>query len=162
MSLVHLHLLMNHIPVIGILFVVVILIAALRLRSDSVAKLALVLVAGVAAISALVYFTGEPAEDAVEKVTGVSRAMIHDHEEAAEVAFVATAFAGLAALAALWWYRAKALPRSVLTGALVVSLAISGLMAWTANLGGQIRHSEIRAAAAGDVTPSLDSDDAHR
>ena len=28
---------------------------------------------------------------------------------------------------------------------LVASLIVSGLMAWTANLGGQIRHTEIRA-----------------
>ena len=159
MSLVHLHLFMNHVPVIGILFVVIILIAALRLRSDSIGKLALVLLGGVAAVSAIVYFTGEPAEDAVEKLAGVSRTVIHDHEEAAEVAFVATAFAGVAALAALWWYRAKALPRALTTAMLVAALAISGLMAWTANLGGQIRHSEIRSASAGEGAPSADDDD---
>jgi hypothetical protein len=30
----------------------------------------------------------------------------------------------------------------------IVSLAVTGLMAWTANIGGQIRHTEIRVGAA--------------
>jgi hypothetical protein len=37
--------------------------------------------------------------------------------------------------------------RTLTGAALVVSLATAGLMARTANLGGQIRHPEIRAGA---------------
>jgi len=123
MSLVHLHLLMNHIPVIGILFVAIVLIAGLRMRSSDMAKLGLVMLAGVAAVSAIVYFTGEPAEDAVEKLAGVSRAFIHSHEEAAELAFIGAAIAGVLGVAALWTYRKRALPRWAAGAALAVVIA---------------------------------------
>jgi uncharacterized membrane protein len=149
MSLVHLHLLLNHVPVIGMLFVLFVLVAAFRARSSDMGKLGLVMLAGIGAVTALVYFTGEPAEDAVEKIAGVSRAMIHDHEEAAEAAFIATSIAGVLALAMLWWHRRRELPRSIVAVVFAVALGVSGLMAWTANLGGQIRHSEIRSSSSG-------------
>lgn len=161
MSLVHLHLLMNHIPVIGILFVAIVLIAGLRMRSSDMAKLGLVMLTGVAAISAVVYFTGEPAEDAVEKLAGVSRAVIRSHEEAAELAFISAAIAGVLGLAALWAYRKRALPRWTTGAALAVVLCVSALMGWTANLGGRIRHSEIRGSSTADGSVSTEVRDEH-
>ena len=145
MSLVHLHLLLNHVPVIGIVFVALVLLAALRMQhGGDVSRLGLLLLVGVGAVAAAVYFTGEPAEDAVERIAGVSRAVIHQHEEAAEAAFIGAAITAGFALLALFRYRRRELPRAVTGAMLVFTLVVSGLMAWTANLGGQIRHSEIR------------------
>jgi hypothetical protein len=57
-----------------------------------------------------------------------------------------TGVTGIAALIGLIIFRrAEKLPGWVIGAALVLSLATSGLMGWTANLGGQIRHTEIRA-----------------
>jgi uncharacterized membrane protein len=154
MSLVHLHLMLNHFPVIGVIFVAIILIAAMRLRSSDVSKLALWLLAGVGVVTAFVYFTGEPAEDSVENLAGVSKAAIHAHEFAAETAFVATAIIAGFALLALWWHRNRQLPRSITGLMLALTIVVSGFMAWTANLGGQIRHTEIAAGSvqsAGEV-----------
>jgi Na+/proline symporter len=159
MSFVHLHLLLNHVPVIGIVFVVFVLLAALRLRNDGMAKLALIMLAGIAAVTALVYFTGEPAEDAVEKLAGVSKAIIHDHEEAAELSFIATSIGGVLALVVLWFNRRRELARATIVASLGGVLVISGMMAWTANLGGAIRHTEIGASAGGEVGHTDDSDD---
>jgi hypothetical protein len=54
--------------------------------------------------------------------------------------------AGVVALAGLILFRrAEKLPGWIVAATLVFSLATSGLMGWTANLGGQIRHTEIRA-----------------
>jgi glucan phosphoethanolaminetransferase (alkaline phosphatase superfamily) len=157
MSLVHLHLMMNHVPVIGTLFVIFTLLAALRLRSSDMTKLGLLMLAGVGIVAVAVYFTGEPAEDAVEHLAGVSRAVIHEHEEAAEVAFATSAFAGGLALLALWWTRRRELPRWIAGAALVMSIIVGGMMAWTASLGGNIRHTELTAtAAAGQVAPDGD------
>ena len=152
MSLVHLHLMLNHVPVIGTMFVIFSLLVALRAHSSDIGKLALVMLAGVGAVAALVFFTGEPAEDAVEALAGVSRATIREHEEAAELAFIIAAIGGAGALVGLWWTRARALPRWVTGSALVVSLVIGAAMAWTASLGGQIRHTELRTtSSAGEV-----------
>jgi nucleoside permease NupC len=157
MSFVHLHLLLNHVPVIGTVFVLLLLVIALWRRSTEIGKLALSAVVGIALVTAIVFLTGEPAEEAVEHVAGVSESVIHQHEEAGEAALFGTGLAGVLSLASLWWYRRRELPRWVAAASLVVVLVVTGMMAWTANLGGQIRHSEIRGGAP--IETRGDSDD---
>jgi hypothetical protein len=152
MSGVHLHLMLNHVPVIGTMFVVFTLLVGVRTCSSQLGKLAMVMLAGVAVAAALVYFTGEPAEDAVERLAGVSRATIHAHEEAAELAFITSGVAGGLALVGLWWTRRRELPRWMYGAALAVALVVGGAMARTARLGGQIRHSEIRTVQQAGAT----------
>jgi hypothetical protein len=94
--------------------------------------------------------TGEPAEEAVEHLAGVTERAIHVHEEAAELAAVATYVGGAIALAALMFFRRRGLGPPLATLALVVALAAFGLMARTANLGGQIRHPEISGVTAAE------------
>jgi hypothetical protein len=99
------------------------------------------------------FLTAEPAEEAVEGLTGVSESLVERHEEAALLAtIILGAFGGLS-LGALLWFRRRALPRAVTLLLLAVALVPTGAMAWTANLGGQIRHTEVRpgATAAGPV-----------
>jgi hypothetical protein len=157
MSFVHLHLLLNHVPVIGTVFVLLLLAVALWRRSTEIGKLALSAVVGIALVSGIVFLTGEPAEEAVEHVTGVSESIIHQHEEAAEAALFGTGVAGVLSLAFLWWYRRRELPRWVVAASLAVVLAITGMMARTANLGGQIRHSEIRVGAPVEMGGDVDN-----
>jgi len=147
MSFVHLHLLLNHVPVVGVFFVLLVLGVALWRRNSEIGKLALVLLVGIAAVTAVVFLTGEPAEEAVENVAGVSDALIHSHEDAATAAFATIAIVATLALAPLWWYRRRELPRWIVGASFVAVLGVGGLMAWTANLGGQIRHTEIRSAS---------------
>lgn len=156
MSVVHLHLLLNHVPVIGTFFVAVVLAAAIWRRNDGMARLALVMTVGVGLVAAAVYFTGEPAEEAVEKLAGIGESRIHDHEEAAELAFVGSTFAAVLALLLLAWSRTRILARWASSAMLFVVLTVAALMARTANLGGQIRHTEISAGAGG---AALDDDD---
>jgi hypothetical protein len=55
--------------------------------------------------------------------------------------------------------RSKAVPKWFAAIALVVSLAVAGVITWTANLGGQIRHTEIRSGVSAPGTPDGDADD---
>ena len=157
MSIVHLHLILNHVPVIGMFFVLLILAVAMWRRDSAGGKLGLSVLVGLAMITGLVFLTGEPAEEAVEDVAGVSERMIHPHEEAAEVALIATLVVGGAALVALVALRRKPLPRWAMGSALVAVVVVSGLLGWTANLGGQIRHAEI-----GTTAPPVGDDDDDR
>jgi hypothetical protein len=152
MSPVHLHLLLNHVPVVGMLFVVLILAVAFWRRDSAGGRLALVVLVGLAAVTAVVFLSGEPAEDAVEKLAGVSEAAIHPHEEAAKASLIAVGVAGGLALLALLAFWRRPLPRWTIGGALAVTLIVAVLFGWTANLGGRIRHSEI----AGVTLPSGD------
>ena len=159
MSLVHLHLMLNHVPLVGMVFVLLLLGVAAWRRNESMGRLGLVVMVGLAVITAVVFFSGEPAEEALERVVNVSEATIHPHEEAAEAALIATGIAGALSLIALvaWWRRS--LPRWVLGAALATALVATGMLGWTANLGGQIRHTEIGAAGG---APSDEAEDQRR
>ncbi len=100
-----------------------------------------------AAVTAVVYFTGEPAEEVAENISGVSELSISLHEEAALVSTIAFAIMGVLALGSLIFSRNKPVPRGLSVTALAVSLVVSGMLAWTANLGGNIRHTELQTAS---------------
>jgi uncharacterized membrane protein len=147
MNLPHIHLMLNHVPVLGTLFGLVLLAWGLMRHNDSLQRAALLTFTVVALIAIPVYLTGEPAEDAVEHLAGTAESAIEPHEDAALVSFVAMELLGALALGALLLSRTRFNPALVVRGALAVAIITGGLMAWTANLGGRIRHSELQQAA---------------
>ena len=154
MNIVHLHLLLNHVPVLGVAFVTLLLTIAVVRRSGELAKVSLTSLALVAAISILVFLTGEPAQEAIENLPGFSERLIDRHEDAALIATIATGVIGALALGALIVYRRRALPQWFTVFTLLAALGSTGLMGYTANLGGQIRHTEIRSTSVSGGTGS--------
>jgi uncharacterized membrane protein len=157
MNTTHLHLLLNHVPVLGTVFGLLILLIGCWRKSDELKKAALILFTLTTLVTVPVYLTGEPAEDAVERLPGVSKSIIEKHEEAAVVAFTGIIVLGVVSLVGLLRYRHdRILPPWFTSSAIVASLIVCGLMAWTSNLGGQVRHTEIRpsngSSASIDVT----------
>lgn len=152
MNVVHLHLLLNHFPIIGAVLGVLILAVAVLRRSDDIGKLALWLFALIGATSIVVFLTGEPAEDLVERLPGFSKAITEQHEEVALVATIAMGALGAFALILLVAFRKR--PLASWTGpiTLVLALGATGLMGYAANLGGQVRHTEIRAGGVASST----------
>jgi hypothetical protein len=142
----HLHLMLNHIPVLGTFFGLALLAFALWRNSEELKKAALSTFVVVALFAIPVYLSGEPAEEAVHPLPDVSESVIEQHESAATVAFTGVLVLGVGALAGLLLFRrGKVVPAwfgSVMLGA---ALIVGGAMAWTANLGGQVRHTEIRS-----------------
>ena len=105
------------------------------------------------------YLTGEPAEEGVKGLPGVSEAIIEQHEEASDVAFASIGALGVIALIGLLVLRRGRIVPAWFAGFMVIaSLTVSGLMAWTANIGSQIRHTEIRVGAAPSTSISKDRD----
>lgn len=148
MNIVHLHLLLNHVPVLGVLFAALILFVAVLRHSGELAKLSLAMLALAGATAIFVFLTGEPAQEAVEKLPGLSERLVDRHEDAARIATIVTGCIGALASGALIAYRRRSLPRWVTMFALVAAVGSTGLMGYTANLGGQIRHTEIRSPSA--------------
>jgi uncharacterized membrane protein len=147
MSLVHLHLMLTHLPVLGVLFGTLLLVVGVVRQNDVLRRTALVVFLATGVLAGATYLTGEPAEEAVEHLPGVSKVIIESHEEAALVATLAAAGLAIISAAGLIRYRkGKAIPTGFATIALIVGIAVTAAMAWTANLGGQIRHTEIRSA----------------
>ena len=86
------------------------------------------------------------------------------HEEAAPAATIVTGIVGLLSLVGLVVFRSRALARWVVPTAFVLALGETATMGYAANLGGQIRHTGIRAAAvtAADAVLARPSQEAAR
>lgn len=143
----HLHLILNHVPVLGVVFGITLLVAALVRRNQVLGQAALVTFVVCAVTAAIVFFTGEPAEKIVEHLPGVASAAIERHEEAAKVALAAMVLLGTMSLAGLLLFRTRPSIRGFDVGILILALGCFATIAWTAALGGQIRHTEIAPGA---------------
>jgi uncharacterized membrane protein len=164
MSTVHLHLMLNHVPVVGTFFLIALFGVALLRRNATLTRTALWTWMALAAVSAVVFLTGEPAEEAVEGIAGISEGALERHEDLAKFAMIAMGAGGLVSTLALFAARGRTSLSRVLSGSgLAFSLLLAALMGVTANLGGQIRHTEIRdgasIAAAGEAGERGHDDD---
>ncbi len=143
MNWAHAHLIINHAPVMGAPFALLLLLWGLWRSSRDVQSAALGGMVLTALAAGLAYFTGGYAGDLVQTLPGVSSARINTHEDAALLALIAAIATGVLALAGLFQARKQpALPRWCLLGCLVLGLATCALMARAANLGGEIRLPE--------------------
>ncbi len=144
MNWAHIHLIINHFPVIGMIFAVLLLVYALMKKSEELTKAALGAFVLIALITIPVYLTGEAAEDIVKKLPEVTETLIGRHEEAASVALTLMMVAGISSLAGLLLFHSRPLPKWLMIAILVLAFVTSSVMGLTANLGGLIRHTEIR------------------
>lgn len=152
MSAAHVHLMLNHVPVLGAVFAAVVLTVGLLRSDESWQGVALwtLVVTGVAAV--VVYLTGEPAEELVEGAAGFSHAALERHEEVALWAAYGGGGVGAAALGVLTWFRSRPIPRTASTAMLLLAVGLTGVMAWTANTGGKVSHPELRGATTVGAT----------
>lgn len=148
MNSVQMHLALTHVPVILSLVGLIMLIIAVLNKNTTLTKISyiIIMIAGVASLP--VFFSGEGTEEAVEHLPGVSEAIIERHEEMSKIAMVSIAAAGLSALAALISFRWFSTARVLKVLTLLLAITSGGMMAQTAHLGGQIRHTEIRNGIA--------------
>lgn len=154
MSGAHFHLIVNHVPVLGAVFCLMALAWALWWKDWGVQRFSMACLVLLGGSSVLAYVTGEPAEEVVESIATVSHDYIERHEDAAWIALWSGMVCGLVGVVGLILRAEKA--RQMMTYlALAVSVLCLGLMIWTANLGGMVRHTEIRPEAASSMIPSV-------
>lgn len=144
----HLHLLLNHFPTVGLGIGLGLLLASLLKKSEDLkqASFLVFFLLGLLAIPA--YLTGSAAQIVLQNQPDVSPQVIAAHQDAALLALILMEITGLVAWIALWRFR-----RWHLTGILVLAIVTFGLMASAANIGGHIRHPEIRAEATAAPVP---------
>ena len=148
MDWVHLHLALNHLPVLGTPFLLGLLLWSWARRQAVTLRFSLWLYVVLAAASIAIKFTGDFAAEKIEASPGFNKALIERHEESADQATTGVFFMGIAAAVALFLSRGgRAVPKWSLVLLAVLALATFALMARTANLGGHIRHPEIRPAS---------------
>lgn len=144
----HLHLLVNHVPILGAGFTLLLLAWGLARRSREVIRLALWLTLPLALAGFLADQTGDAAKHELRNAPWVERTLVHEHEERADAAVVVLYLTAASAVFALWRMRRHPDERWP-AGLTTMILAVATLLAaWTGLAGGVIRHDEIRSVAA--------------
>ncbi|HNP31727.1 MAG TPA: hypothetical protein PKN96_00385 [Flavobacterium sp.] len=144
----HLHLLVNHFPIIGTIFGFGILLTGIIFKNKTIKNVSYVLFIVAAVFAALSMFTGEGAEELVEDMPSIGKQIIHEHEELAEKLAVLLYLLGAVSLFGLYT-NSKNHSKASLTSYVVMIIAtISIILAKSVGTsGGEIRHTEIRINA---------------
>jgi hypothetical protein len=121
-------------------------LVSLIAKNDDLKRTSLGIFFVIALISLPTYVTGNAAQAAIKGQAGVSEPLMARHQDAALLAFVFMGLTGVFSWVGLWQFRRLLhLTRWNLSVVLILSIATFGLMAWAANIGGEIRHPEIRS-----------------
>jgi hypothetical protein len=148
LNLAHLHLIMNHVPTIGSVAALALLLLGYVRRSEHLKHVGLEVLFVIAVLTLPVYVSGVAAHQEVKTFKEVSDDAIRVHQDAALIGFVVMEFAGFVAWAALWQWRRHGRAANGLVPAATVLLVLAlAVMARAANLGGEIRHPEILEGA---------------
>lgn len=144
----HLHLVVNHFPIIGTIFGFGIVVAGLIFKNNSVKNVAYILFIVAAIFAAFSMGTGEGAEELVEKMPNVGKQIIHEHEELAERLALVLYTLGVISLLGLYT-NFKNHIKSKLISYLALAIAAVGvfLAQQVGTSGGEVRHTEIRTNA---------------
>jgi hypothetical protein len=155
MDATHIHLLTNHIPILGSIFGIILLIIGLVLKNRTIEMTALATLIAVTVFTFPAYLSGDEAEHVVEHLAGASEWELEEHEEHAELSLWLIIITGILSLAAILSYRFM----ESLTKWLRIGTVLIGLFAFLSTIplalhGGKIMHSELR----GDDLESHDHD----
>ena len=163
MTVSHLHLLLNHIPTIGGAAAIVLLIVGFARKSNDLKRIALEATYVVALLTFPAYLSGVGAQQELIDNPNISQAFVDAHWDGAVFTFVLLQLAGALSWLGLWKYRRTGRwPMTIVTCIFVLSALSFAAAARTANLGGEIRHTEIAAAqppevAAADADAAADA-----
>ncbi len=160
MNPAYLHLIVSHVPIVGIGFVILLFIIGLISKSDELINISLIFLIFLALFTIVVHQTGESAEEYLEEKPGFSEKLVLEHDYAADLAFVFVEVVGALALISLAAKRFKKKYANTLVIITLIGLIVTGvLMMRAANLGGMISHPEIRSVGKILSVPSYESGD---
>ena len=154
MSFDHLHLVLNHVPIVGFLVGLGLFVVSLTGTNDDLRRASLIIFAAVALLTIPTFVSGVGADRSIAGEPGVSEALVKRHEGAAMLGLWFVEATGAAAVMALWRMRRVGAPTPRHPGAtLLLAIVAAGLMVRTGNTGGDIRHppaATVQGAAISD------------
>lgn len=144
----HLHLLVNHFPIVGLIVGTIILIIGLVFKSATTRKAGLFAILMCAVFAIPSFSTGEGAEEVVEHMPNMSKEthhLIHEHEEKAEFFMpFAWILMILSAISLFFEWKKNKFTTYLTIITLVFSLIGIYLAKEVGTSGGEISHPEIR------------------
>lgn len=145
MNAAHYHLLVNHFPIIMPIVGLLLIIGGFMVKSEILKRAAycIFILGALGAFAAIA--TGDGAGEVVKHIDGISKTLIHQHEEKAEIFTLLSYILGVLSMVALWSnWKKKSYANYIALAILVYGLVILNFAQQTGNTGGKIRHSEIR------------------
>jgi len=145
MNFPHLHLLLNHWPIIGTFIAFGLFVVSLLKGNGDFRRSSLIIFAVIAFLTIPSFMTGVGAQEVMKGQVGISAALMQRHEGAALLTLGLMLITGGLALAGLWeTHRDSRQSNSNIAAILVFSILTLIMVIRTGNTGGDIRHSEIR------------------
>lgn len=172
MDFAYLHIVTNHIPIIGVPIGVALLVFGLWRRSDELKTFSLNLFAVLGLAALATFLLGQAGEDFVEELNGISEDAIHSHEDFAKIALASVLLTAIVSALALAYPFIKAFisrskangmallegessmaakpyfPAMVVLPVLALAIISTALLGYTGKLGGMIRHTEFYSTTA--------------
>ncbi len=154
-----LHLLTNHLPIIGTMAALLVVLLGMIRKNDGAITAGLIIYVIMAVAVVPAYLSGEEAEERVENIAGVNESVIHEHEEMAELSLWLTSVSGLLALGALYTRskQSSLAPKAALAFVVLAIIAF-GQAARTGHEGGKIRRPDLGTTVA---SPESGEEDEH-
>lgn len=156
----HFHLLINHLPIFGLVIGIIWLLIALIMRSRPVVNAALITLFVVGLMTIPAYLSGEGAEHGLASDCGISEEMLEEHEALGFLSLLVTLVTGFIA-AVSWILNRKYNNKLNFLNwvVLVFAMLCFPIIAITNSHGGQIRRPELRQGNHAAPSSSFDFDD---
>ncbi len=144
----HLHMVFNHFPIIGLFFGIGILAYGIIKKQTILVNTAYVIFIVCMIMAKATMMTGEGAEEIVEEL-GISKEIIHEHEEIAETFMKILYVLGILSILGLVANVKKHAKASIVSYVVLVLAIVAAVISKSVGTtGGEIRHTEIRANAS--------------
>ncbi|WP_439482333.1 hypothetical protein [Cyclobacterium plantarum] len=145
MNAAHLHLVLNHFPIIVPIIGVLIMITALIIKSEMLKKVAFGLFFLGALFTLPAFGTGEDAEEIIENLPGIEEKFIENHEEAAETFAYFSYGLGILSILGFWAnWKENSFSNLLSFVVLLFAFVLLFFAKEVGTTGGEIRHPEIR------------------
>lgn len=160
MNEAHLHLAINHFPIILPIVGLLLLIAGGVLKSSILKRTAYVFYILAALLTVAAYSSGEAAEHFIEDLPGVEEKYMEIHEETADIFAQIMYLLGGISLLGLWaCLKRKRFAKRVVYSTIILTILALFYAKKTGTTGGEIMHAEIRTDADATVNDTYSDDD---
>ncbi len=144
MNQTHVHLIITHLPIFGSIFGGLVLAYGLLTKTKQTLIAGYILLIISALGAGIAYLTGEEAEETAEKIPGIIKIVIGQHEDSALIALISFILLGLSSIFGIYFIlRQSVLSFKMAFITLFISFISFGVVSYTGYLGGKIRHTEI-------------------
>ena len=169
MDSAYLHIVTNHIPIVGVPFALALLVLGIWRKSVELKSVALLVFTLLGIVTLGVYLLGQGGKEFVEHLAGVSEHAIEEHEKMGLISLGSVGVTAILSLLGLILYKGffflkrrqsdrildgevsaeakPSLPNWLIFAVLGLAILSSGILGYTGKLGGKIRHTEFYGGA---------------